>query len=88
MAFPKIPSATIKPMTISARYEHGVFKPLADVKLEEGSLAEVRVLAIADRLRGKPRSVRDFAFFGMWKDRTDIADSVKYVNKIRRDFRG
>jgi hypothetical protein len=69
-------------------HENGVFKPLEDVKLDEGTLAEVHVLSIADRLRGKPRSVKDFAFFGMWKDRTDIADSVEYVNKLRSDLRG
>ena len=36
----------------------------------------------------KARSVGDFAFFGMWKDRTDIRDSVEYINDLRRNLRG
>src|ERR1019366_8999071 len=53
-------------MTIAAKYEDGVFKPLEQVKIEEGTLVEVRVPSYADRLRGKPRSLKDFAFYGMW----------------------
>ena len=33
---------------------------------------EVRVPSYADRLKGKARSVADFAFYSRWKDRTDI----------------
>ena len=75
-------------MTIAAKYEDGVFKPLEQVKIEEGTLVEVRVPSYADRLRGKPRSLKDFAFYGMWKDREDMADSVEYVNNLRRNLRG
>jgi hypothetical protein len=32
--------------------------------------------------------VGDFAFYGMWKDRTDINDSVKYISDLRLDIRG
>jgi len=75
-------------MTITARYEDGVFKPLEDVSVAEGTIVEVRVPSYADRLKAKSRPVGDFAFYGMWKDRTDIGDSVGYVSKLRRDLRG
>ena len=75
-------------MTITAKYEDGVFKPLEDFTLNEGTIVEVHVPSYADRLKGKSRPVGDFAFFGMWKDRTDIGDSVEYINKFRRDLRG
>ena len=75
-------------MTITAKYEDGVFKPLEDVSVSEGTIVEVRVPSYAGRLKGKARSVGDFAFYGMWKDRTDIGDSVEYINNLRRDLRG
>ena len=75
-------------MTITAKYEHGVFRPLEDVTLSEGTLVEVRVTPYAERLKAKSRSVRDFAFCGMWKDRIDMDDSVVYIDNLRRDFRG
>jgi predicted DNA-binding antitoxin AbrB/MazE fold protein len=82
----KVPSG--EPMTITAKYEDGVFKPLEDVSISEGTIVEVRVPSYADRLKGKARSVGDFAFYGMWKDRTDIVDSVEYISNLRRDLRG
>ena len=75
-------------MTITAKYEDGVFKPLEDVAINEGTIVEVRVPSYADRLKAKSRSVQDFAFYGMWKNRTDIGDSVEYINDLRRDLRG
>jgi len=66
----------------------GTCKPLDDVTLSEGTIVEVPVRSWAGRLKDKSPSVGDFAFFGMWKDRTDIVDSVEYVNKLRRDLRG
>ena len=75
-------------MTIAAKYEDGVFKPLEDVTIDEGTVVEIRVPSYVGRLTGKPRSVRDFAFCGMWKDRTDIGDSVEYISNLRRDLRG
>ncbi len=75
-------------MTIPAKYQDGVFKPLEDVLIDEGTIVEVQVPSYADRLKGKSRSVSDFAFYGMWKDRTDIGDSVEYINNLRRDLRG
>ena len=75
-------------MTISAKYEDGVFKPLDDVSIIEGTIVEVRVPSRADRLKSKARSVGDFAFYGLWKDRTDIGDSVEYISNLRRNLRG
>ena len=75
-------------MTITARYEDGVFKPLEDVAVNEGTIVEVQIPSYAERLKTKSRSVRDFAFYGMWKDRTDIGDSVEYINNLRRTLRG
>ena len=75
-------------MTITAKYEDGVFKPLEDVSIIEGTIVEVRVPSPADRLKSKARSVGEFAFYGMWKDRADIGDSVEYINNLRRNLRG
>ena len=69
-------------MTIPATYENGVFKPLEDVKLTEGTRVEVYVPA-----EGAPRklkSVRDLPIFGMWADREDIPDGVTYEDRMRR----
>jgi hypothetical protein len=68
-------------MTIPAKYENGVFKPLEDVKLSEGTRVEVHVLVEAAPTR--PKSVRDLPIFGMWADRDDIPDGVTYVNRLR-----
>jgi predicted DNA-binding antitoxin AbrB/MazE fold protein len=68
-------------MTIAARYEDGVFKPLEDVKLANGTRVEVHVLGEAPHRQ--PKSVREFAAFGMWADREDIPDGVTYVNHLR-----
>lgn len=75
-------------MTISAKYEDGVFRPLDAVLIEEGTVVEVYIPADTQRAGQRPRSVRDFAFCGMWKDREEMADSVAYVNRLRGDLRG
>jgi len=75
-------------MTITAKYEDGVFKPLEDVSISKGTIVEVRVPSYAELLKGKARSVGDFTFYDMWKDRTDIGDSVEYISNLRRDLRG
>ena len=83
--------ATIKArnfVTITARYEGGVFKPLEDVNIKDGTVVEVHVPPAADHTRTESRRVGDFAFFGMWGDRNDIGDSVDYINNLRRDLRG
>jgi predicted DNA-binding antitoxin AbrB/MazE fold protein len=74
-------------MTITARYEHGVFRPLEEVSIHEGTIVEVRVPSYADRLKEKARPVKDSGFYGMWKDRSEISDSVEYVNALRRNIR-
>jgi len=68
-------------MTIAAKYENGVFKPLEDVNLTEGTRVEVHVPAEA--AVDRPKSVRDLPIFGMWADRDDIPDGVTYVNRLR-----
>ena len=75
-------------MTISAKYEDGVFKPLEDVGIVEGTVVEVHIPLSANRINSKARSVGDFEFYGMWKDRTDIGDSVEYINNLRQSLRG
>jgi predicted DNA-binding antitoxin AbrB/MazE fold protein len=75
-------------MTIAAKYENGVFKPLEDVNINEGTIVEVRVPSRDSRRKNKGRSIGDFAFFGMWKDRTDIRDGVEYIDNLRRNLRG
>ena len=69
-------------MTIPAKYENGVFRPLEIVQMKEGTVVEVLVPAEQEPA-GKPRSIKDLPFYGMWKDRTDIGDSVDYVNRLR-----
>lgn len=75
-------------MTVSAKYENGVFKPLEDVSLSEGTIVEVKVPSAAAPRKVRPRSVGDFDFYGIWKDRTDIIDSVEYVNNLRSSLWG
>jgi len=74
-------------MTIAARYEDGVFKPLEDVKVKEGTVVEV-YLRPEQEPAGRRRSIKDLPFYGMWADRTDIEDGVSYVNKLRDNPRG
>lgn len=66
-------------MGIRAKYEKGVFKPLDEVRLKEGTVVEMYVPAETKKLR----SVRDFAFAGMWKKRKDIEDGLSYVDRLR-----
>ena len=66
---------------IRAKYENGVFKPLEEVKLAEGTLVKISVPMGAPPNRHK--SVRDLPTFGMWADRDDIPDGVSYENALR-----
>jgi predicted DNA-binding antitoxin AbrB/MazE fold protein len=75
-------------MTVPAKYENGVFRPLGQVHLEEGTLVEVVVPARLRSSGARPRSVREFEFCGMWQDRDDMADSVGYINRLRENLRG
>jgi hypothetical protein len=72
-------------MTIPARYENGVFRPLENVQIEEGTVVEVYLPAMGSRM---PTSVRDLGAFGMWADRDDIPDGVGYVDGLRDNPRG
>jgi hypothetical protein len=74
-------------MTIPAKYENGVFRPLGIVQMKEGTVVEVLVPA-GQEPAGRRRSIRDLPFYGMWKDRADIGDGVDYVNKLRDNPRG
>jgi predicted DNA-binding antitoxin AbrB/MazE fold protein len=73
-------------MTITARYEKGVFRPLQDVPLKEGTVIEVLLPEEAPAKRS--RSVAGSRFAGMWKDREDMADSVEYITRLRRELHG
>lgn len=74
-------------MTIPARFENGVFRPLEDVRIKEGTVVEVLVPAEQEPPR-KRRSIKDLPFYGMWKDRAEIGEGVEYVNKLRDNPRG
>ena len=71
-------------MSIRAIYENGVFKPLEDVSIKEGTEVEVYPVKEHKAKREKPKSVKDLAAFGMWKNRMDIGTGVEYVNRIRK----
>ncbi|HUS08325.1 MAG TPA: antitoxin family protein [Bryobacteraceae bacterium] len=73
-------------MTISAKYENGVFRPLEDIAIKEGTVVEVHVPAESGQ-RPKGRSIKDLPFYGMWADRDDITDGVTYVNTLRNNPR-
>ena len=73
-------------MTIAAKYEDGVFRPLETVTIKEGTIVEVRVPPEGELLTKRP-SIKDLPFYGMWADR-DITDGVSYVNKLRDNPRG
>jgi hypothetical protein len=62
-------------MTIPAKYENGVFKPLGAVQIKEGTVVEVHV-PVEQNPKAPRQSVRDLPFFGMWKNRADIGDGV------------
>jgi len=70
-------------MVIEAKYENGVFKPLVEVKLEEGTTVEIHINR--EQTARKAPSIREFGFVGMWADREDIEDGVSYVNRLRRE---
>lgn len=69
-------------ITIAAKYESGVFKPLEEVNLTEGTRVEVQIPD--EPPRRAPKSLRELAAFGMWADRDDIPDGVTYEDRIRQ----
>jgi hypothetical protein len=72
-------------MTIAAKYENGVFRPLENVKIKEGIVVEIRV---PQEEQAKPQSIGELGFAGMWADRDDITNGVSYVNRLRDKPRG
>jgi len=74
-------------MTIPAKFENGVFRPLEAVQIKEGTVVEVHV-PTEQKSAGERRSIKDHPFFGMFKDRADIGDGVEYVNRLRDNPRG
>jgi hypothetical protein len=70
------------------RYEADEGSLRLNPRLSKGTIVEVRVPSRANRPKSKARSVGDFAFYGMWKDRADIGDSVEYINNLRLNPRG
>jgi predicted DNA-binding antitoxin AbrB/MazE fold protein len=52
----------------------GVFKPLAEVNLKEGTVVEIHVNR--EQTTRRAMSIRDLGFAGMWVDRADIKDGV------------
>lgn len=73
-------------MSIKVIYENGVFKPLQEVKVQEGTEAEV-YLRPEKESGGQPSEKRprleDLEAYGIWKDRTDFTDGVDYVNRMQ-----
>ena len=78
---------SVDSMTIAAKYENGVFRPLEDVKIKEETVVEVYV-PVEQPAGPKRPSIKDLPFFGIWKDRTDIGYDVDFVNKLRDNPRG
>lgn len=73
-------------MNIPAKFENGVFRPLEEVRIEEGTVVEV-VVPDAQK-RASRTSIKDLPFYGIWKNREDIEDGVTYVNRLRQNPRG
>lgn len=69
-------------MPIKARFENGVFRPIGDVSADEGTIGDV-FLPGEPAPSGKPNSVMDLGFFGLWEDRKDMSDGAEYVDRIR-----
>ncbi len=63
-------------MAIRAIYKNGVFKPLEDVPMKDGT--EVDVYPRAEREKGKkPRSVRELGAYGMWAEMCGCRFAIK-----------
>jgi predicted DNA-binding antitoxin AbrB/MazE fold protein len=67
-------------MTVAARYENGVFRPVEGLVLAEGTLVEVIVPPVAELPR---KAISSLGFAGMWANREDMPDSVSYVDNLR-----
>ena len=56
-------------MSIRAIYKNGVFQPLEDVPVKEGTEVDVYPRTQVNEKAKKSKSVRDVGFFGMWRAR-------------------
>ena len=54
--------------------------------MKEGTLVEINVPV--EQPARRPPSIGDTPFAGLWKDREDMADSVEYINRLRRELHG
>jgi predicted DNA-binding antitoxin AbrB/MazE fold protein len=70
-------------MTISAKYENGVFKPLDVVNLKDGTVIEIYLPSG----KYKRSSVKGLPITSMWKNCRDIKDGVSYVDRLREPRR-
>ena len=70
-------------MNITARFENGIFRPLEAVSLREGTLVAIDVPSEVETKKPSAVAALDSDFFGLWKDRSDIEDSVDYVHQVR-----
>ena len=72
-------------MSIRAIYENGIFKPLEEVPLKEGTEVEVYPRPNEKgNSRKRKKSVAEYEAVGMWKDREDIGTGVEYENRLRK----
>jgi predicted DNA-binding antitoxin AbrB/MazE fold protein len=71
-------------MSIRAIYKNGVFQPLEEVPVKEGTEVDVYPRTEGKEKPKKPKSIRDLGFFGMWKNREDIGTGLEYVGRIRK----
>lgn len=69
-------------MAIRARCENGIFRPLEEVAIKEGTVVEVHVPAESESPRRRP-SIKDLPFFGLWADRDDITDLRRFKALLR-----
>ncbi|HEY2383002.1 MAG TPA: antitoxin family protein [Terriglobia bacterium] len=77
-------------MSIKAVYENGIFKPLEDVPLKEGTEVEAYPMekkgngdqGSSSEKRGK--SLLDNPAFGMWKDYDEIGTGINFENRLRQ----
>jgi predicted DNA-binding antitoxin AbrB/MazE fold protein len=65
-------------MTIAAKYEEGVFKPLEAVTIQEGTVVEVRLPSFAERLKAKSRllGILHFTAYGRTAPTSAIASNT------------
>jgi hypothetical protein len=54
--------------------------------MQEDTLVDVNVPT--ETPAGRSPSIADSPFAGLWKNRQDIADSVEYVDHLRRELHG